>query len=1071
MYYLHIVWIAFSKFAYMKIISTLFLLLFFSTANCQLLSWSPSFIQESSTPIEIIVDATKGNAGLLNYTPTTDVYVHTGVITNLSTSSTDWKHAPFTWATTPANGQCVYLGNNKWKFTITGGLRSFYNITNASEKVLRIAILFRNGAGTKVQRNTDGSDMYIPVYDAALNVRIDNPIREPKYTPVPETINKTIGDNVAINAKSNKNADLSLFFNGTQLGTTVLQNSTISANATITSYGTQTIIAKASDATIKYDTIIFFVTPPTVIAALPANVKDGINYEPGDTSVTLVLYAPAKKRVSVLGDFSNWLETSKYQMKRTPDSSRYWLRITGLVPGREYGYQYLIDGTLKVADYMTEKILDPWNDQYIPSANYPALKPYPTGLTSGYVGILQTAKPVYPWQVNNFVRPNKKNLLIYELLVRDFVAAQNWQTLKDTLNYLKKMGVNAIGLMPFNEFEGNNSWGYNPTFFFAPDKQYGTENALKAFIDACHKAGIAVIMDIVFNHTTGLAPTAQMYWNSTLNQPAANSPWYNQKSPHPLSFGPDFNHQSAATKVLVSRMMEHWLTKYKIDGFRWDLSKGFTQTPTCVTPNCDQGADYAAWGAYDVSRINIWKAYYDSMQVKSPGSYCILEHFADNSEEIALSNYGMLLWGNTNTNFSEAAMGYLPNSNFQGGLSVNRGWPQPHLVTYQESHDEERLMYKNIQFGNSSGGYNTKDVNTALRRMGMNAAFWAAMPGPKMMWQFGELGYDYSINTCEDLTVNNNCRLSPKPIRWDYQYNSNRLALKNVYSKMLLMRNVPNYLPTFTTNNVTYDLSGAVKWMKITSDSLKILVIGNFDVTTKTGNVTFQNAGTWYNYLQGGTRTATGGSEAFTLLPDQYYVFVNRNVSAAVTTLPLKLISFGAKRTENNIALNWVTSNEVNVKHFAIERSFNAIDFKEVGSVNAVNGSRQTNYSYNDNDPLAIKSAGKIFYRLRMVDIDGKFSYSNVAVVNSVGANGSITIYPNPAKGAQLYFELEEQIPSIAQVSIEDVSGRVYSKQTFVQANSNQQLSVDIKQLSNGVYLLKVETGKKSVIKQFVVQH
>ena len=126
----------------MKITFTLLFLACIYTCNCQLLTWSPSFIQESSTPIDIIVDASKGNAGLLNYTPTTDVYVHTGVITNLSTSSSDWKHAPFTWATTPANGHCTYLGNNKWKFTITGGLRSFYSITNPAERVLQIAILF-----------------------------------------------------------------------------------------------------------------------------------------------------------------------------------------------------------------------------------------------------------------------------------------------------------------------------------------------------------------------------------------------------------------------------------------------------------------------------------------------------------------------------------------------------------------------------------------------------------------------------------------------------------------------------------------------------------------------------------------------------------------------------------------------------------------------------------------------------------------------------------------------------------------------------------------------------------------
>ena len=58
--------------------------------------------------------------------------------------------------------------------------------------------------------------------------------------------------------------------------------------------------------------------------------------------------------------------------------------------------------------------------------------------------------------------------------------------------------------MPFNEFEGNDSWGYNPDFYFAPDKYYGPKNTLKEFIDSCHSKGIAVIMDIALNHSFGI---------------------------------------------------------------------------------------------------------------------------------------------------------------------------------------------------------------------------------------------------------------------------------------------------------------------------------------------------------------------------------------------------------------------------------------------------------------------------------------------------------------------------------------------------------------------------------------
>ena len=861
------------KHKFYSVIITLFIVL---NSDAQLLSWSPDFIQESSTLVDITCDANFGNKGLLNYTPTTDVYVHIGVITTYSSSSTDWKYSKFTWATTNPLAACLFVGNNKWKYTITGGLRSFFGLSDPNEKIIKIAILFRSGSASKVQRNADGSDMYVPIYDNTLQVRIDTPFIQPMYLPIIEPITKNLGDNISINAKTNSIANLKILYNGTSVANNAATTS-LSSSATITTTGNQQIIAEAtSGSIIKRDTINFFVTQSVVVADPPAGVKDGINYEAGDTSVTLLLTAPNKSSVAVIGDFNNWTQTSIHQMKKSIDGKKFWLRITGLTPSTEYAYQYIIDGSLKVADYNCEKILDPNNDASIPSINYPNLKPYPTGKTTGIVSIFQTAKPTYTFTANNYVRPNKKNLTVYELLLRDFIAAKNWNTLRDTLTYLKRLGINTIQLMPFNEFEGNNSWGYNPSFYFAPDKMYGTENALKAMIDSCHKMNIAVVMDIALNHSFGQSPMVQMYWDAANNIPAANSPWFNQYATHPYNVGYDFNHESLETKNFVDRVIEHWLTKYKIDGFRWDLSKGFTQTNN---PN-----DVNAWGNYDASRIAIWKRIYDKMQTISPDSYCILEHFATNSEETELSNYGMLFWGNLNYNFNQATMGFATDWNFQWGIHTARSWSNPFLQTYQESHDEERLMYKNIQYGNSSGSYSVKDLNTALKRNEMAAAFWATIPGPKMLWQFGEVGYDYSINYCTDGTVNNNCRLDPKPIRWDYYQNTNRRALYDVYSKMLRLKITPAYFNTFTTNNITYNLGSGFKSIILTEAALKVVVIGNFDVTPQTGTITFPSAGTWYSYLTGTTRTATGSAENITLQPGEYYVYTDKNASNSVVT-------------------------------------------------------------------------------------------------------------------------------------------------------------------------------------------
>jgi 1,4-alpha-glucan branching enzyme len=862
----------------------LFLLLIFSISvtKAQLLSWSPSFPVEddAATNVVITVDATKGNQGLLNYSPTTDVYVHIGVITNKSATPNDWQYVKFpNFNIVYAQAQCTYLGNNKWQYTITGGLRTFFGITDVTEHIQKIAILFRNGNGSKKQANADGSDMYVPVYDNSLAVRFTDPVFQPLYIPQPEPLSKTVGDNINLTAIANKTSTMKLYLNGTVIQT-VSNTTTITANSTLTTGGNTVIVAEANDGTTtKTDTLKFFVTGGITIAPLPNGVKDGINYEADNSAVTLVLYAPSKNRVSVIGEFagSNWTEQTQYQMNRTPDGNYWWLRITGLTPGSEYAFQYLVDGSLKIADPYAEKILDQSNDGFIPSATYPNLKPYPAGLTTGIVSILQTAAPQYNWQVNNFTKPDKRKLVIYELLVRDFLAAHDWNSLRDTLNYLQNLGVNAIEVMPFNEFEGNSSWGYNPDFYFAPDKYYGPASSLKQFIDSCHKKGMAVIMDIVMNHTYNLSPLAQLYWDAQNNRPAVNNPWYNPVAPHAFGFGNDFNHESAATKYFFNRVLQYWITGYKIDGYRVDFSKGLTQKPS---------SNDATFSAYDSSRIAIINNYANTIKAVDPNAYIILEHFCDNTEEKELSDSGMLLWGNMNDSYAQASMGYTSRWDFSNGIYTVRGWTKPHLVTYMESHDEERITYKNIKYGNSSGSYNVKDTATALKRMELNAAFMLTIPGPKMIWEFGELGYDYSRCYLSTNGEGGDCntKLDPKPIRWDYLQNIQRKRVHDVYAELIKLRSHPLYKDVFTANQVTRDLANGFKWLEVTTDTSKISVVGNFDVVTQTGNVTFQSAGTWYDYLDGTTITATGAAQSITLQPGEYHVYLNRNVISSIAT-------------------------------------------------------------------------------------------------------------------------------------------------------------------------------------------
>jgi len=201
------------------------------------------------------------------------------------------------------------------------------------------------------------------------------------------------------------------------------------------------------------DSFFVYVRKPIVTESLPSGMQDGINYT-GSGSVTLVLHAPYKNYVFVTGDFTGWLSCEKGYMKKTPDNERYWVEINGLDPGKEYRYQYFVDNDLYIADPYADKVLDPLNDSYISSQTYPDLISYPKDTTSGMVSILQTSQVSYSWKSSGFKSPEKSELIIYELLIRDFVANHDFKTMIDTLDYLDNLESMLLNLCLFANLKG-----------------------------------------------------------------------------------------------------------------------------------------------------------------------------------------------------------------------------------------------------------------------------------------------------------------------------------------------------------------------------------------------------------------------------------------------------------------------------------------------------------------------------------------------------------------------------------------------------------------------------------------
>ncbi|MGM0619528.1 MAG: alpha-amylase family glycosyl hydrolase [Bacteroidota bacterium] len=764
---------------------------------------------------------------------TGDLYAHTGVFIE---DSTGWQHVIGDWGMNAEQPQLTHLSDGIYELEITPDINSFYSVKEG-EKVLRMAFVFRSA-----DANQQTDDLFVDVYEEGLVVNISQP-SDDQILPMNQP--------VSISGTSSFEADLRLFLNEMLL--TENTGTSVSADYTFAESGNNLLIAEAvaGDETVR-DSVSVYIREEAATETIPAAYRKGINY-PTDTSAALVLWAPLKEFVFVLGDFNNWKPQNSFQMNK--DGDYFWLEIPGLEKGKEYAFQYLIDGEIRIADPYAEKILDPWNDQDIEEETYPNLMPYPQGETEGVVSVLQSGQEEYQWQVTDFQIPKKEKLVIYELLIRDFTAEHSFKAVREKLDYLEDLNINVLELMPVNEFEGNSSWGYNPSFYFAPDKYYGPKNELKKLIDECHQRGIAVVIDMVLNHSYGQSPFVQMYMDNWTITP--ENPWYNEVSnfdnPN-LRWGYDFNHESEAAKELVDSVNSFWMNEYKIDGFRFDFTKGFSNTPY----------DSESWGSeYDADRIANLKRMATEIRERNEDAIIIFEHLADNSEEKELADYNILLWGNMHGNYLQAARGNTGSSDLSWGIYSERNWVQPNLIAYPESHDEERIIYEIKLNGLAADDYNIKNQQTALDRIELNAVFYLPLPGPKMIWQFGERGYDISINAFGG-------RLSEKPPYWHYLDNSNRTDLFRVMAKLNYLKQ--NYT-VFIPQEFDYVLTGQIKWYVLKHENSYVLAVGNFGIQEEETELTFPTTGKWHRFFTNDSVQLDNVVQSVTLAPGEFRLY------------------------------------------------------------------------------------------------------------------------------------------------------------------------------------------------------
>lgn len=830
--------------------------------------------------ITVTYDAKLGNGGLVGVTP---VFAHTGVIT-ASGGPGNWQYVQGDWGTFDSNTIMDPIGDDKHQITFIP--KDFYGFPDNID-IVQFAFVFRNQDGSREGKTADLSDIFVDIQNP-------NTFSGKFIKPGQEQLVVNMGDAIEIEIFLTQEGSIKLFDNDVEIDQG--SGTELAYTYNVVDGGNHVIHFEANNGVGQIEDSFSFVVLENnqTIINPPPGMKNGIN-KLNNGNLLLQLTAPFKEHVYLLSNLTEFKIDANFQMNIADDLETWWIEIPKPTDGNLM-YQYLIDGSLRIADPYSSLILDGFNDSGIPSTLESVPVNYPQGLTNGHISYYDLEEEPFDWQVANFSAVENEDLVIYEIMMRDFLESRSFDDLIDTLSYLKKLGVNAIELMPVSEFENNQSWGYNVSYHMALDKAYGSRESFKRLVDKAHQLGIAVFLDIVYNHAFGQSPLVRMYWDATNSRPAENSPYFNPVAKHPYNVGFDFNHSTEYTKNYTKQTIDYWIEEFKVDGFRFDLSKGFTQ---------NFSSNDSGFSAYDQDRIDILKEYGNHIWDNYPNKVLMLEHFATNTEEIVFSDDGFLLWGNANYNFNEATMGYNTggNSNFSHIYYRTRGWNEPHLIGYMESHDEERLMYKNLQFGNSNSNYSVKNLATALERNAMAAAFFLSVPGPKLIWQFGELGYDYSINRCEDGSISTNCRLTPKPVRWDYHQESERSELFDVYSQMLLLRRT---YPAFN-GSTQYDqnVTGAVKTIHLLNSQGNAILVGNFDVVSQDIDLTFPNLNSWVDYLTGQQIVLSELTTEITLAPGEFHVYVDgETVSGIESITPLDIkISPNPATTNINISI------------------------------------------------------------------------------------------------------------------------------------------------------------------------
>ena len=475
---------------------------------------------------------------------------------------------------------------------------------------------------------------------------------------------------------------------------------------------------------------------------------------------------------------------------------------------------------------------------------------------------LDPAVMPFSWTDSAYKTPELDDLIVYELQVEEF--NDTFDGVADRLIYLQSLGVNCLELMPVTSMKLDFDWGYGPLHFFAPSHRFGGPDGLKRLVDAAHGLGMAVILDVVYEHVDTMFPYSSVY-NSiarTAGTPTVANPMMDGLNVY--GFGPKPDHTLAFTQDYFQTANRYWLDEYRVDGFRYD------EVTDWYVPPMDAGYRTLVEQTY---RYSLTLSRFQG----TSGGYSRIVQCAEalgQAKKVLSESFTNCAWQNGLLDQAEAVTsGSAPTDDYAHQLDPSfLGFPSTAIgvdamgnpvqmpvapFQYIESHDHSQLIVF-AGTGQDRGDAIPEGDRTQFYQLQPHAIALYTLQGIPMLWQGQEFADNYGLPDTGLSRVH-----LDRNTHWEYFYDQYGAPLVNLYRRLGTLRRTVAALRSRSsyyywlqslqgTRVILYSrhaiASGA------TAESWALVSL-NFSGADAQVNASFPAAGTWREMLDDSFRS------------------------------------------------------------------------------------------------------------------------------------------------------------------------------------------------------------------------